>query len=91
MKSNFRWLAKIALITIAILLVPLVAMQFSDSVDWSVGDFVVAAVLLFATALALDLVIAKIQDQKRKIMAVGLLAAAFLFVWAELTVGVFGD
>lgn len=41
----------IALTTGLLLLVPLVAMQFTDEVDWGGGDFVVAGGLLFGVAM----------------------------------------
>jgi len=79
----------IVLVTAALLLVPLVAMQFSEDVDWKLNDFVIAGVLLFVAGLALDLIVAKVRGQNRKLIAVGVLAAAFLYIWAELAVGVF--
>lgn len=40
-----------------VLLLPLVAMQFSDSVVWSLGDFVVAGVLLAILGTVLELAV----------------------------------
>jgi hypothetical protein len=45
--------ARVALATAFILLVPLVAMQFTDEVDWGLADFVVAGALLGGTGLLL--------------------------------------
>jgi hypothetical protein len=45
---------RIALATALILLVPLVAMQLTDEVDWGVADFVLAGVLLGGTGLLLE-------------------------------------
>jgi len=36
-----------AVVTTLLLLVPLGAMQLTDDVEWTVGDFVVAGALLF--------------------------------------------
>jgi len=46
---------RVALATAFILLVPLVAMQISDEVDWGVLDFVFAGALLGGTGLLLEL------------------------------------
>jgi hypothetical protein len=51
-KSAYR---RIALATAFILLLPLVAMQITDEVDWGVADFVFAGALLAGTGLLLEL------------------------------------
>jgi hypothetical protein len=48
-----RPVVRIALVTAFILLLPLVAMQFTDEVDWGVFDFVAAGVLLGGGGLLL--------------------------------------
>ena len=48
---------RIALGVAAVLAVPLVAMQFSDSVVWSFSDFVVAGVLLAILGIVIDLAV----------------------------------
>src|SRR4051794_13714540 len=45
---------RVALVTAVLLLVPLVAMQVDDEVAWSVGDFVLAGVLVGGTGLLLE-------------------------------------
>jgi hypothetical protein len=45
---------RIALVTAFILLLPLVAMQITDEVDWGVADFVLAGLLLGGTGLLLE-------------------------------------
>ena len=51
--STHRPLVRVALATAIVLLVPLVLMQFSDGVAWSVADFVAAGVLVAGTGLLL--------------------------------------
>jgi hypothetical protein len=46
---------RVALATACILLVPLLAMQITDEVDWSPADFAFAGVLLGGTGLLLEL------------------------------------
>ena len=76
--------------TALLLLMPLVAMQFTDSVKWSPFDFVVAGILLFSTGLTFELAVRKIKTTKhRKIAGVVLLMVLFV-VWVELAVGIFG-
>lgn len=93
MKTNitaYRYTIGLALVTALILMVPLVAMQFTDEVNWSLGDFVVAGALLFGTGLVFMLAARRTRNIEHR-AAIGLaLAAALLLVWAELAVGVFG-
>ena len=79
------------LITVAfLLLVPLVAMQFTDEVDWSLFDFMVAGILLSGTGLLCELVIRLVKDSRYRIVICVAILAALLLVWAELAVGIFG-
>ena len=86
--SGNRVFAWIALATVVALLVPLVAMQFTSEVDWDATDFLVAAGLLFGTGSLFILAARRVPHGRR--VALGILfAAAFLYAWAELAVGVF--
>jgi hypothetical protein len=85
-----RNIVLIALATAALLLVPLVAMQFTDEVVWSFGDFVVAGGLLFGTGLAYELMSRRADMTYRAAVALAL-ASALLLVWANLAVGLIGS
>ena len=89
--SRNRNILLIALGTVLILLLPLVAMQFSDDVVWSAGDFIVAGALLFGTGIAFELLARRTSSPVRRAVLGVVLLAALLFVWAQLAVGVFGD
>jgi hypothetical protein len=81
----------IALATGLILLLPLVAMQFTDAVAWDAADFAVAGVLLFGTGLAYVLAARRAANGAYR-AAVGVaLAAALLLVWMNLAVGIIGS
>jgi hypothetical protein len=54
-KTAYRSAVRVALVTAFVLLLPLVAMQFTDEVDWGLADFVFAGVLLGGTGLLLEL------------------------------------
>lgn len=73
-----------------LLLLPLVAMQFTEEVDWNAFDFVIAAILLYGTGIAIDFALEKLKGKTSKILIPVLLFLILLLVWAELGVGIFG-
>ncbi len=82
---------RIALATAFILLIPLLAMQFTDEVAWSLGDFIVMGVLLFGTGLAYVL-ITRMSDSIAYRVAVGIaVAAGLILIWLNLAVGIIGS
>jgi hypothetical protein len=54
-KAAYRSALRVALATALILLLPLVAMQITDEVDWALADFAFAGALLGGTGLLLEL------------------------------------
>ncbi len=73
--------------TISILLIPLVAMQFTAEVSWTLSDFVIMGVMLFVTGFILDQVLSKME--KYRYVLAGIIVLLFVWLWAELAVGVF--
>lgn len=73
-----------------ILLLPLVAMQFSDDVKWSGFDFALMAALLAGVGLGLELAIATSGDAAYRIASGIALAAGLLLVWINGAVGIIG-
>jgi hypothetical protein len=79
----------IAAMTAALLMVPLLAMQFTDEVNWGVGDFIAAGVLLSCAGMAY-LVAARRARGRLQTFAVAIVVVlVFGIVWAELAVGLF--
>lgn len=80
----------IVLTVALLLLIPLIAMQFTDEVNWTLSDFVVAGVLLLGTGFMCELVMRKVKKIEYRIAICVALLVALLLVWAELAVGIFG-
>jgi len=81
----------VIVITVALLLlIPLIAMQFTDEVNWTLFDFIVAGFLLLATGLMCELVIRKINKIEHRLVICLAIIAVLLLIWAELAVGIFG-
>ena len=65
-------------------------MQLTDEVRWDPIDFLVMGSLLFGTG-SLFVVVAKRVAPAYRVMVGLAFLAAFLYVWAELAVGIFTD
>lgn len=80
------------LLTAALLLfIPLIAMQFTDEVNWTLADFLVATGLLFGTGFACELVMRNINSVKYRITMCAAFIILLVLIWAELAVGLFGS
>lgn len=73
-----------------LLLIPLIAMQFTNEVNWNLIDFITMGILLSGTILLCDLVIRTFNQTFSKIVICSSIVLVFLLVWAELAVGIFG-
>ena len=80
---------RVALITVGLLMIPAIAMQFSDEMNWGPGDFLVAGALLFGTGLLYVLITERTTRRSSRVAVGAGLAASLLAVWAELAVGIF--
>jgi hypothetical protein len=65
-----RSVIRVALATALVLAVPLVAMQFTDEVDWTLGDFVFAAILFGGTGLLLELAVRRPRNAAYRVAAI---------------------
>lgn len=73
-----------------LLLIPLVAMQFSDEVDWKGFDFLVMGVLLVGTALVCEFILKNVYKKATRIALCLAAVGILVLVWMELAVGIFG-
>jgi hypothetical protein len=80
----------IVLAVALLLLIPLIAMQFTDEVNWTLFDFVLGAVLLLGTGLTGELVMRKVRNKDYQIAIIMIILVGLVLVWAELAVGIFG-
>lgn len=75
---------------VILLLIPLIAMQFTNEVDWRILDFAIMGVLLLGTGLICEFVMRKVKGIKNRIIICGAILFAFFLIWAELAVGTIG-
>lgn len=90
MTTENKRLTGILLAVAMLLLIPFIAMQFTNEVSWTLSDFIVAGVLLFGTGLLCELVMRKVTKIEYRIAICAVLLLALFLIWAELAVGIFG-
>jgi hypothetical protein len=74
--------------TAIILAVPLVAMFFTDEVQWTSFDFAMAGALLFAAGLTYEVAASSTRKSRYKIAIGTALAAMLVLIWLHLAVGI---
>jgi uncharacterized membrane protein YdcZ (DUF606 family) len=78
-------------IAAALILLPLVAMRFTDEVDWTPADFAFAGALVLGVGLTYELTVRTTASRAYR-TAVGVaLAAALLLIWINGAVGIIGS
>jgi len=83
-----RWRVAAWSTAVFLLLLPLLAMQVTGEVNWTVSDFVFAGVLILGVGIPFELTVRKTRDPAYR-AGVGLaLAGAFLLFWSSGAVGI---
>ena len=74
-----------------ILLLPLIAMQFTDEVNWKVADFAILGILLAGVCATYEIVVRKTGDKAYRAGVAVALLGAFLLFWVNGAVGIIGS
>lgn len=80
-----------AIFTATILLIPLIAMQFTSEVQWTLSDFIIMGLLLFGAGTAYEFLArqtGKLAYRGGAALAVG---ACLLLTWMNMAVGIIGN
>lgn len=73
-----------------LLLIPLIAMEFSDQVRWNRFDFLLMGSLLLLVGLGIHLILNKVKRVSYRLLYLTFITIVFLLIWVELAVGIFG-
>lgn len=87
--KNKRLFAILGLIAL-LLLVPGISMLFTNEVNWSIQDFIIAGILLLSIGLAIELILRKVSKKQNRIALIIIILTLLVLTWVELAVGVFG-
>ena len=77
------------LILFAIVSVPLIAMQFTDEVNWTLFDFFMASFLLITILTLIEITLQNFKNKTFKITTIFVIIVMFLLIWVDLSVGIF--
>jgi hypothetical protein len=89
-RRGSRWRIAVWGTAALMLLLPLLAMQVTDEVDWDVADFAIFGAMLVGAGGTYELA-ARMTGNTAYRAAVGVaIAAAFILVWMNLAVGIIG-
>lgn len=75
-------------IVAGLLLIPFIAMQVTEEVNWSLFDFLIASILLSITGFTIDYILRKINKKVHRIALSLIVVIMFFLIWAELAVGI---
>lgn len=90
-QNFYQSIRKLALVTGCILLIPLIAMQLNDEVDWSLFDFIFAGTLIFGTGFTYKFITRKTIDIAYRVAVGFALFTGFFLIWTNLAVGIIGS
>lgn len=74
-----------------LLLMPAVAMRFTNEVNWDGADFAVMGILVGSVGLGIEFLVRKSNSLAYRLGAAMALFTAFLTIWVNLAVGMIGD
>lgn len=78
------------LIVLILLSIPLIAMQFTNEVNWNSFDFIVSAGLLLGAGLVAEIIMRKIVNYRHKLILLVATLIILVLIRTELAVGIFG-
>lgn len=77
--------------TCLLLLIPLIGMQFTSEINWSLSDFIAMGILLLGLGFTCEFIFRKITNKTYKLGLIALIVIVFLLIWIELAVGIFNS
>ena len=80
---------RIIICTGLILLIPLIAMQFTDEVKWGVEDFLAISILLIGSGVIYELISRQLKNRTHRIILGIAWVIGIILIWVELAVGIF--
>lgn len=80
-----------AIVTGLLLLIPFIAMRFSEDVVWTLSDFILAGIMIFGTGITYNLVTRKSKRIAYRVAIGFALLTGLFLIWSNLAVGLIGS
>jgi len=80
-----------AICAFGVILIPLIAMQFSEEVNWDMFDFLIAWILIFGAGFTFQLISMKTEATSYKIATGLAVFASLAILWINGAVGIIGN
>ncbi len=84
-------LAGIVSVVATLLLIPFIAMQFTEQVQWSPFDFAFMGSLMLGTGVVIVFLWRRVKQLEHRLAVAGIVLLLLFIIWAELAVGIFGS
>ena len=81
---------KILLTVGLLLMIPLIAMQLTNEVNWSLFDFMIMGAMLTITGLLGGEIFKRVKNSGYRLILTITIVLILFLLWAELAVGLFG-
>lgn len=80
-----------AIATGLLLLIPFIAMKFSEDMVWTLSDFILAGIMIFGTGLTYTLVTRKSEEIVYRVAVGFALFTGLFLIWSNIAVGLIGS
>ena len=84
-------ISKKALYPLTLLIIPILGILLTNSVEWSVLDFLLMTSLLLALGIGIELTTINFKQFNTRIAIISFIVLIFLMIWVELAVGIFNS
>jgi hypothetical protein len=89
--ANNKRVVRIALAIIGLLLIPLIAMQFTSEVAWSGSDFLIMGIMLTVAGTLYEIGARMSKNTPYRVGWATAVGTGFLLTWMNLAVGIIGS
>ena len=84
-------MSKKALYPLFLLIIPLLGVILTNSVEWSMFDFFLMGSLLLVLGIGIELTSLNFKQLNTRIAIISFIILIFLLIWIELAVGIFNS